>query len=317
MSFIPQRHFWVVNLMTIVLCAFFSAKAIGRYVEARMVNSGTHQGTRSPTRRLPLAQVESTPPREIAAILERNIFCSACEKVTEQAAGPAVDPGVQSDGRPVRSTLGLKLLGTITSEENPLWNYAFLLDPESNRTNIYGVGAKLAPGAEVTDILDRAIFILNNGRTEYLSLAGGAGGAAGGVAAGEESEPPKYRMPEPAEGLGSIARGIRRVGGTKYEIERGVLDRMLASTSMLAQSSRIVPAIEDGQTIGFRIFSSVGSLPSLLGLFSGDTVVAINGNPLTNSDQALNLFTQLRTSSYITLTFNRQGAPITHEYVIR
>lgn len=85
----------------------------------------------------------------------------------------------------------------------------------------------------------------------------------------------------------------------------------LENTTELAQSMRVVPAFEQGVTIGFKIFSvRQGSLFAQLGVENGDIVVALNDLPIATPEQALAVADQLRTSKTAKISIRRRGEPV-------
>jgi general secretion pathway protein C len=312
MSVFLRKHFWVVNLFSIALCAFFAARAVGHLVESKL--------PQPPARRtLPVAAAVSddppvTGPRDVAGILGRNVFCSTCEKVTETPTKSEAGDQPASN-EPVKSSLNLKLLATLVSDEDKAWSYAAILDPADGKTRMFAIGQKVGE-AVLTDVVDRRAYLQNAGRNEYLDLDDGAGQAP----TASTGAPPVVAF-KPAGLSGQeeeVAKSIRKVGEGKYEVERAGLNKVLANTTLLARSARIVPSVKDGQPNGFKLYAiRPGSLYSLLGMNNGDTINAINGHPMTTPDKALEIYTKLRNASHISITFARQGKTYNHEYTIR
>jgi type II secretory pathway component PulC len=103
----------------------------------------------------------------------------------------------------------------------------------------------------------------------------------------------------PAETADSLGR---------CEIERASLERMLDNPESVARQARIIPAMQDGITRGFKLYGiRAASMPSLLGIQNGDLVVAFDGQPLANLDAAMTAFTRVRSLDSFTLTIERRG----------
>jgi general secretion pathway protein C len=311
MSVFLRKHFWVVNLLSIALCAFFAARAVGRLVESKL--------PRPPVRRtLPGPSLGAEPlalgPRDVTGILGRNVFCSTCEKVAETPTKSEAGDQPASN-EPVKSSLNLKLLATLVSDEDKAWSYAAILDPADGRTRMVAIGQKVPGDAVLTDVVDRRAYLQNSGRNEFLDLDDGTAG----------QPPPSSAAPlvsfKPTGLQGQeqeVAKSIRKVGEGKYEVERAGLNKVLANTTLLARSARIVPSVKDGQPNGFKLYAiRPGSLYSILGMNNGDTINAINGHPMTTPDKALEIYTKLRNASHISITFTRQGKTNNNEYTIR
>ena len=183
---------------------------------------------------------------------------------------------------------------------------------------MYGIGTSISDGVVVTDIMTRRVLLQNGSRNEYLDLEDGEATQS----SIEQNVPPRptmgFHTPSPVPGMEEVSKGIRKVGEGKYEIQRSALNRVLANTTMLARSARIVPSVRNGKPNGFKLYAiRPGSLYSLLGMFNGDTINAINGHPITTPDKALEVYTKLRSASHVTISFTRRGTPVSHEYNIR
>ncbi len=92
---------------------------------------------------------------------------------------------------------------------------------------------------------------------------------------------------------------------------------MLANTTLLASSARIIPAVRDGQPAGFMLqHIRPGSFYQLLGMRDGDIVQAVNGRPIRTPEDALQVYTKIRNASHVTLTVQRGGKSATFDYTI-
>jgi general secretion pathway protein C len=321
MGVLINKYSWVLNLLTITVCAFLAAKTVSHLVEANLPQMKRQAG-RLPPPDLTGALARNNPGREIAAILKRNIFCSTCktdtEAATAAAAPPADAPQALRDGKAVKTTLNLRLIATLTSEEaGNDGNYASILDMTSNRVQLYAIGAKVPGDGLITDILDRYVLLQANQRREYLALETGAGGpdSPGGITT--PPPPTRYNAPKALPGLEGIAKGIKQVGRVRWEVSQGIIGQVLSNKTLLGRGARVIPVMKNGKAAGFRFFGRKGSVASLMGLYGGDTIKSINGQSVLSPDQALEVVTKLRTASYLTLTFNRKGQELTHEYVVR
>jgi hypothetical protein len=96
----------------------------------------------------------------------------------------------------------------------------------------------------------------------------------------------------------------------RCEIERKTIDGLLASPASLAPHARIVPAIKDGQTLGYKLYGiRPNSLYKLLGFKNGDLVRSVNGREIDNIDTAMATYEQLRTQSEFRVVFERRDQP--------
>lgn len=79
------------------------------------------------------------------------------------------------------------------------------------------------------------------------------------------------------------------------------------SLHQLAQDARIVPAFQNGRSIGFKLFAiRPGSDFALAGLQNGDVVTRINGIELSSPERALEAY-QRANDGLIVVDFLRRG----------
>jgi general secretion pathway protein C len=286
-----RKHFWVMNLLTLGACAIFAARALGAYL------GSTLGPTPKPVTERHVVSAPAPSPRSDEAIRARNLFCSTCEATAE--ATPQAERG---DGEPVLSTLPYRLVATLVSGD-PSWSFAAVLDPETGRSRLVPIGGRLA-SAEVTEIGERRVLLRSAGRVEYLALDA--------QPSPEGKVPPKVSTP-----LGAAETGVRSLGAGRYEIRREALNRVLANTTVLAASARIMPAVRDGKPAGFMLQRiRPGSFYQLLGLRDGDIVQAVNGHPIRTPEDALQVYTGIKNASHVTLSVLRGGKSSTFDYTI-
>lgn len=297
-----SRHAWVLNLVVIAACALLASKALGRLVETRLpvINPKVTTPTGHPQIR------QST--RDVSGVTGRNIFCSTCAPEPETKPVATDDPDV-----PAPTALELKLLATLVSEDTTS-SPSYAAITVVNSTAFYGVGAKVK-GALIVSISERRVTLLNGGRLEVLDLLKQLAPAARQATLANVTG---FKMPRAQPGLQRIARGIRKVGQGKYEIQRKALKLALSSPHVMAKGAQVIPVVKGGKPSGIMLRRvRAGSVYSLLGMFSGDTITAINGRALTSPEVALQLYTRLRSASHFSVAFKRRGKPLSHDYVIR
>ena len=74
----------------------------------------------------------------------------------------------------------------------------------------------------------------------------------------------------------------------------------------------------DGRPSGFKLSQiRPSSIFGRLGLQNGDTVQAVNGMEMNTPDQALGIYTKVRSASHLTITVDRRGEMVTLDYTIR
>ena len=115
-----------------------------------------------------------------------------------------------------------------------------------------------------------------------------------------------------------FARGVKSLGGNRFEIERALVQDVLANPMLLTTSARFVPSIRDGKPNGFKVYAlRPTSLYGNLGLQNGDTIKAVNGHPLVTPEDALAVYSSLRAAKQLEVEVERRGEPLKLEWLIR
>ena len=191
-------------------------------------------------------------------------------------------------------------------------SYATIINTENQRQGSYSIGDGI-PGAsgKLKVIHFKYIDFDNGGHTERLVLAG----ATAPVVA--VAEPP------PGDGSGdelqaSIDSGIKKIDDNNYEIDKALVDKVLANPMAVAKGARVVPAVKNGKPDGFKLYAiRPSSVYAKLGLQNGDTLQSINGFDLTSADKALEVYTKLREATSLEVDVTRRGKSEKLKYSIR
>lgn len=143
---------------------------------------------------------------------------------------------------------------------------------------------------------------------EPAAAAAGDGGAVSAEAVARRGRASR-------SGPGSGARGslLRR------ERDRWVLDLTgVEHPRTMLSGARIRWLGEDGSGEGYVITGlDRNGLMSRVGIRPGDTLVALNGSPLRNPDEALDAYIRARSATRFVLTLARRGARYTVPVTVR
>ena len=300
-----KRYFWVVGAVTVIICAFFAAKATGSVLTALFLPDSTKAPKVKPITPRP-EQTKPVRSKDGAQLATRNMFCSECT--------PAVPVAAADPTQIQQTSLPLVLLATNVSPD-PKESYASVINTESQKQGAYGFDEQL-PGAtgKIKQIGYKFVDFENNGRIERLSLTGAP------------VPTPVATTPTPApvaantgdELQNAIDNGIKKTGENTYEIDKGLVERVLVNPMAVAKGARVVPAMKNGKPEGFKLYAiRPTSVYSKLGLTNGDTLTEVNGFELTSADKALEVYTKLREATSIELQVPRRGKPVTLKYTIR
>jgi general secretion pathway protein C len=91
----------------------------------------------------------------------------------------------------------------------------------------------------------------------------------------------------------------------------------MSTPRVLACGARVTPHYTEGVTDGLRLYAvRPGSLHAALGLRNGDTVLALDGRPLTAPRQALEAYSILRHQHRVELAVRRRNVDLTIVYTV-
>jgi general secretion pathway protein C len=128
--------------------------------------------------------------------------------------------------------------------------------------------------------------------------------------------------PEAPKGPGvvpdDIARRIKKISDTEFQIDRAVVDNILEHQADLMRTARIVPEQKDGKVVGIRLFGiKPEQLLGKLGLQNGDRLEAINGFEMASPEKALEAYARLRSAESLSVKVTRRGNPVTIDFKIQ
>jgi general secretion pathway protein C len=303
-----KRHFWVVHLAFIFAVALLVTRTANAFVESALVPL--------PTGRVAPKAAQKLEP-VTALSLDRLAKATGLPvpKPEPTVLEPTV-PVVDLNAPPVRSSLRVKLLGTLVNEGNPEWSVCSIQDVVTLKTNTYMLHDKIQ-GAEIVDIERLRVIVLNNNRREFIDGTPGDGTsvapapvvqAAPVGKGGNDGAPPAV----------ALLNGVKQLSDNDYEIPRAEIDKTLSNLNDVAMQARIVPAFKDGQAQGFKLFSiRPDSIYTKIGIQNGDVIKRINGFDLNSPEKALEIYSKLKESSRIDIEVERNGASVRKTYNVR
>jgi general secretion pathway protein C len=115
----------------------------------------------------------------------------------------------------------------------------------------------------------------------------------------DPSAPP---TPKSDAGVDSLAPGEPVV------VKKTEIDELVKDTNQLATQARVVPAFEEGTTIGVKLFSMrPGSFFQRLGFQNGDIITEVNGLPITSMERSLEAYEKLKDAKELLVDIKRRG----------
>ena len=128
---------------------------------------------------------------------------------------------------------------------------------------------------------------------------------------------PNGASPEASALDKDIEKGVRCTGAN-CEVDKSLIDKVMANTTALATSARFVPSSKDGKPNGFKVYAiRPGSVFAKLGMQNADLVRTINGLDMSTPDKAFEAYTKLKSASHLTMQLERRSENITLDYQIR
>ncbi len=275
---------WVLTAATVVICAFFAAKTASSLVEADVLISSAHAATPEPVRK------KAPPPVKLDPniLSERNIFCSECvpEKATNNSGIYRGEPAILI-ATTVADSGARATLRVVPTDVQGSWG----LDE-----TVPGVGKLTRIGGVSIDVAD------TSGNIKTISLLDQAPVASG---AATPDGPAARKPPEnPFEGR------IKKLSDGSYEVDRSVVKELVAGGGANAGATAS-PIVEKGEVKGLRLRGvRPNSAAGQLGLRSGDTITAIDGDQIKTMEQMLDLYGKLDKLGGIELQGTRAGKPL-------
>ena len=302
---ILKKYVWIINLVLIISIAYVLALIVNdklsKSIYSPVANAISDNGENSKK----FVQLKTKQPGRIYydAILKRNIF--GLEPGSFQSTSTSID------SKAPKTDLKVELLGTYLNVKGD--SIAVIKNTESGKVDGYSDGdvvdvitnekVKLLGVDNCKALIDRKVqgteTIICNKEIKLER------------ASSKPSKPDGDKKAAKTAKAGS-KDGIKQISEDKWLIERKMLDELLEDPSTLINQARVVP-----QQDGLRFF---GIRPSSvffkIGLRNGDIVHKINEVELSDVQNALNLFGQLKDESEFSIDFTRRGNKYSYAYSV-
>lgn len=277
------RRTWLLALVVTLVCAALAASAVASMVEA------SYLGPPSTGVVLPARLVEKPKPKvtlDGGVFVERNMFCSTCT------------PSVEVAGTTDSFTPNAILIATSVGDDPA----CTVRVPGSEAQGSYGLGDPIPGVGKVDKIGWHSIEVVDDtGRHGKLDLLDQVAAAAGRGAATPDVA---AAAADPFEGR------VKKIDDHTFEVDRELV-RQLVSGAVKPGGMRVQPITENGQMKGMKIFGVKGTtIANKVGLQNGDSLLAINNNPIKSAQSLLDVYTQLDTLSIVELDGKRGDKPL-------
>jgi general secretion pathway protein C len=116
----------------------------------------------------------------------------------------------------------------------------------------------------------------------------------------------------------AIDSGIKKLDDTTFEVDRALVDKLLANPLAASKGARVTPSIKNGKPNGIKLYAiRPSSIYSKLGLANGDTIHSINGFELDSLDKGLEVYQKVKDASSLQVSVTRRGKPVNLNYSIK
>jgi general secretion pathway protein C len=306
-----KRYFWVVGALTITICAFFGGRAVAHVIEGKALGESTKPPKVEPVRPAVAAPVADVRSKGGQPLAERNIFCSECLPPVEVAT--TVQP--TTGGGPPMTQLPLSLIATFVSDD---FRMATVLNTSTQAQGGYVMNGEILGAGPIVAITSRYVDFKNTGaggRIERLSMDAeppAVADATPTVATGPVDTGPKDEM------SAMLDAGIHKIDDSNFEIDRSMVDKLLANPLAATKGARVTASIKNGKPNGIKLYAiRPSSVYAKLGLANGDTIHSINGNELDSLDKGLEVYQKVKDASGLEVEVTRRGKPMSIHYTIK
>jgi general secretion pathway protein C len=231
---------------------------------------------------------EGSQKADFGTIITRNIFSS----------DGVIPPPLQGDSdrgdeiAPVPSSLPLTLVGTLV-HSNPEKSIAAIDVKSKNQVLSYSPKKEIE-GMAVVERVERMKVILRNlntQRLEYIEI--------------RDDQKVSFGTSRPTGASGIV----NKISENEFSISRQNLNSQLSNFNELIRQAKALPEKDaSGNIYGFRITQiEPGSIYEQLGISNGCIITGVNGNAVTSANQAMELYTNLRTAPRIELQTECDG----------
>jgi general secretion pathway protein C len=318
---ILKRHFWAVIVVLVAMAAFLDAQGIMHIVGASLGADEATLAVPPLMARLPAAPASATPHATSAEpILSRNPFDSVTgplnlappPALTDSTPPPPPEP---TDPYSAPVCDGVQVL-IIAASPDPDWSFAALETPEEKGKSFLRRRGGDIGGKTVKYIGWDRVWLTS---ASQLCQAQMFKPPTPPGASAAPAPPPPPPSAGGASAVGDdIKNGIQKIGANEYNIDRGVVDKILENQAELMRQARIVPEQENGKVVGIRLFGvRPDTLLGTLGMENGDRLEKINGFDMASPEKALEAYARLRTADHLTVSVNRRGQPMNLDFNIK
>lgn len=288
----PSRLYLIIrNCGVIAMCAFFAASALQSYLDFRLkpLQTKALQPSKSAAQIDAGSKDVSGDRIQTQAIVDRNIFGGSTEPAPEE------EDDISLDEIPLAENLkDLQLLGTIVHSDQPGW--AIIENKKKRKQELLREGDQIEE-ARIKKILRNNVVVHIGGEDRVLSIDY------------------KTRQQMKEHTADSASAATPDSGESVVTLDRNYVVSSLANVNDVMRSARILPYLENGDPIGFRLNAiRSNSFFDKLQLKNGDIILGADGEPVTSPQRLLQMAEQLKDQNQVTLKVRRGDKDMELEY---
>jgi type II secretion system protein C len=294
---LSDRHIVALNFLLVAVLAYFAALSVNDVVALRLTPAP------APVPRAVARQVDNSAAHRSRVayqeIVNRDIFNIAPPPQAHVEVIEKID-------------LHLDLIGVSTGGKSP---FAIIAD-HAGLQSVYRLGATIPDAGKLVEVDSDRVYIDHKGKRVELSLP--KEDMPGPVQSAQPVAPPVTEDSADASTDDTYDPNVEDLGDNHYKIPRETLDHSVGNLTQLLTQIRAIPNIQDGKTNGFALSEiEPGSVFDEMGLQEGDVLSSINGQPVTDPSQAMQMMSALRNVTHLSIEVMRDGHMTTLSYQIQ
>ncbi len=237
-----------------------------------------------------------TAEQYLDGIMQRNLFD------VDVIASWNPDPPGDSVG-PQETPLRVRLLGTVVAND-PQYSSALIASEDEPYSKGYSIGDMLADRTIVEIIKGKVKLERADGAFEWLSI---------------DDEEGKRVTASTTPNDSDDDSGVQQTGDNRFAVSRDLFDKYINDMESITKLGRaLLHRGPDGSFDGYRLAAiRRNTLADQLGIKNGDIIHAVNGEPLTSLQAAMNAYNTMQNESNFCFEITRRRKPVELCYDVR
>ncbi|MDQ7005109.1 MAG: type II secretion system protein N [Ghiorsea sp.] len=198
------------------------------------------------------------------------------------------------------SRLNIKLIGTVVAGDR---SAAMVTVGTSKKQAVFFLKEEIQPNVTLIAVDPMAIVVKHGANRERIAIETGKRLIKASAVAAPRRVAPRVPI---------------RTDVLNKRIDRNHLNSQMRNFSTLLSQARVSPHFSNGKPDGFKISDIVkGSLYEEIGLLNGDIIKVVNGESVTGAEQAMRMYRELQSATFIDVEVERNGSMQQISYVIQ